>query len=248
MKKSLLAGVALLAALGMAQSAAARDWSGGFGGVHLGYAWGDFDFYDFDGYNDCSECVSPESFGDYFERWPVDADGWMGGATVGINSQHGHWVFGIVIDVGHMALDGHAIQPASHEFFGDDTFGGVDGGFYIAATGRIGYAFGESMVYAKAGVGGVDLGSHVIDDCDSGPCGGDLGVGWNNGLTDATVYGGGFEHALNDRWSLYIEYLHFDLDDQFIVFHEEGNGTWDFGVRGDVDTVKVGINLALGQP
>lgn len=122
MKRILAASAFVLAS----QMAFADNWTGAYGGINLGYAWGDADvsYDDFGGdafffgsvcdfgttsKDVVSACVARQDAGvqslvDGVPIGSADADGVMLGATFGINQQFGHWVVGIEGDVMNLGL------------------------------------------------------------------------------------------------------------------------------------------------
>jgi hypothetical protein len=71
------------------------------------------------------------------------------GGTAGYNLQRGNFVFGVEADIGYMNLNGSGIIPSSTPPNHRDAT--LDGGLYGDVTGRLGYAFDCTLVYAKGG-------------------------------------------------------------------------------------------------
>lgn len=211
-------------------------WSGFYVGAHAGYAQGDATTTD-----DIKDWCSP---GDtacikkYVGPFDWSPEGGFGGGTIGVNWQHGMFVVGIEGDLGYMGVTGSRKTDSSNPVKYQTLE--VDGGFYGVAAGRLGLAFGRTLVYAKSGWAYYDTN---ITQTTTNP-------GFTTHGTDALTgwaYGGGLEHALGQGWSIKAEYLHFQFDS------EQGDQTRDddgytFGNSSDldVDTVKLGVNYKFG--
>lgn len=137
----------------------------------------------------------------------------LGGVHIGFNWQAGNWVYGIE---------------------GDGSFGDDDKHSYLAsARARLGYASGNTMIYATAGVAfaGIDRftgifatdGADGADGADSPDAGGTGlgGAGGDGGTAGATrsesdevgfVIGAGIDTKLNDRITLGFEGLYYNFD------------------------------------
>ena len=115
--------------------------------------------------------------------------GFIGGLQAGYNWQRGPWVFGVEGDIqGSSADDTFAAWKFSNPWFG-------------TVRGRVGYAFGNVLVYGTLGlaVGGgrVELGGASESRTHTG---------WTAGA--------GMEVALTNAWSARVEYLYVDLSDR----------------------------------
>ncbi len=207
-------------ALTLATSAVAgHQWTGAYVGAMAGYASANTEMTDIDGYYTTGE------------RFDVDSDNAMIGAVFGINGQSGHWVYGIEAEAGVIAADGSAVQPSS----GGDLVANVDGGLYLSAAGRLGYAWDHWLVYAKAGVAAFDADVSLVE----------LGteIARADGLTAGAIYGAGLEYAFNDKWSVRAEYLRFDIGSDELV----APGFNLYEAETDVDTFRLGITVKLGS-
>ena len=167
-------------------------WTGIYVGGHVGYAWGDAEVRDTNG------GVPPGPF-------HYEPKGAFAGGTAGYNWQLGNVVVGIEADLGYMDLSGAgriaSSNPAAHQ---DIT---LDGGLYGDVTGRLGIAFGHTLVYGK---GGWAYYTGEARQKTTNP-------GYETTGTDAFsgfVVGGGIEHFLSPGLSIKAEYLHFDFGSQ----------------------------------
>jgi len=113
----------------------------------------------------------------------LDGNGWLGGVHAGYRWDMGQWVAGTELSWDKAKID-----------LGDVAGDELDS--VAALKLSVGREIGNSLVYgtiggahAKASVGGVDLS--------------------DNGM----VYGIGFDHALNDRWTVGGEVLQHKFDD-----------------------------------
>ena len=158
------------------------SWTGFYVGGNLGWGWtrGDGDI----------------AFGGPVGTFDGSGNGFLGGAQVGYNWQMENWVFGLEADIQGSAAKGDVNGTA-----GGVTFSGTaKTPWFATARGRIGYAFGRSMIY---GTGGVVYGRSTLDGTST--LGGDFSSSAN--YWTYTV-GAGYEMMLWDRWSAKIEYLY----------------------------------------
>ena len=96
--------------------------------------------------------------------------------------------------------------------------GNAQGGFYGDVTGRLGWAWGPALLYAKGGFAFLNATLHMKESIyDSfgmtelrfrGWC--DFSQDHSTTLTGWTV-GGGLEWKVSPMWSIKVEYLHFDF-------------------------------------
>jgi outer membrane immunogenic protein len=164
------------------------SWAGLYLGGHLGYEWGNVDYKVFDLFT--SQTARHNGF---------DANGVLGGGQIGYNFRSGPWVYGVEADLGGMSLSGSKIDvtpPQPNRLFSSS------GGFYGDITGRLGYAFDRTLIYAKGGTAFVNaelksIGAVVIADHS------DTLWGWTAGA--------GLEQRISAEWSVKLEYQHFDF-------------------------------------
>jgi opacity protein-like surface antigen len=235
MQKYLVAA-ALAAAFGVGGTASAADvysgslkdgpvylantWTGFYIGGHFGAAWGR------DKVRDLDDFVLQGSI----TKNDTGASG-VYGLQTGYNWQRGNIVFGVEIDLG--ALD---LNHRQNILF-NDTNASLNSGIYGDVTGRLGYSFGQSLIYAKGGFAFFDGKADVLDNGSARD---------TNTFTGWTV-GGGLEYALNPGWSVKAEYLHFDFDKENSTIAFSSGDVFRFSHDLTVDTVKAGLNYHLGH-
>lgn len=160
----------------------AYSWSGLYGGISGGYAWGENKIDD-DGIAGGSNKYKPA--------------GGFGGVQIGYNNQFSpHWLIGAEIDISGGKIDDD-LNPApgvrgKNEF---NAFG--------TARTRFGYVQDRWLVYLTGGAiwlrDKYKAASGIpITDATQ------YRVGW--------VFGGGLEYAVDQRWSWKLEYLYAPLD------------------------------------
>ena len=235
-------------------AAAPYSWSGPYIGVHGGYGWGNSSIRDggtnlYSGTGNKSippygafSC-GPALTGNYCNTpFELDPKGWLGGMQLGANWQQDHLVLGIEGDLGYLGVsnDYVLIRP-----FNDRDYGSVEYGFYGTATGRLGYAFDRSLVYAK---GGLAL-AHIEDrGYDLDLKGGSFqkyqgSEASKSGTETGWVLGGGIEHALSDRLTLKAEYLYMDFGSATSRSSDGDIYKYD----NQLHTAKIGLNYRLSS-
>jgi len=213
--------------MGPALAGDVHDWSGGYIGVHGGYAWGSASV------SDTSPGVVPGPF-----NYPVA--GALGGVQAGYNFQTGNIVFGPEVDVGYASASGSGVIGSSHAASHQDLT--LSGGAYADLTGRLGVGFGNTLLYAKGGAalyGGRALQQTTNPNYVGTPADGFLG--W--------VAGVGLEQALTENVSVKVEYDHYGFGTghgyQTAIAADPPTPAgykFDNWTNLGFDTVKVGLN------
>ncbi len=193
---------------------AAPNWTGYYIGGHVGGVWSTIDFTDV-GTN---------------VPFNNDTSGFFGGGQVGYAYQLGNLVIGPEVDVGGMDLSRSVTEPAAVSVSGFDTVGSVSSGFYFDITGRLGYAWGPSLIYIKGGYAYYGGSLSVNEVGNASVSHSNLG-GWTGGA--------GVEYLINPSWSLKAEYQFFEFNTFQLVIPASGN-TYDD--RFTAQTFKVGFN------
>ena len=206
MKKILLAGSALIAALSFASAAQAADiapapaydWTGFYLGANAGGAWSNTDVNQ-DVYINGTRVPGAAGLGNSLNG---NDTAFTAGGILGYNYQMDKIVLGAEADFNYLGFsesNKNNIDPVSYaktDFQAD---------WYGTVRGRLGFAIDNVLIY---GTGGLAYGNVSTD--------GKLVLGpyeWQ-GSNDNTKWGwtvgGGAEYGI-DNWSLGLEYLYVDL-------------------------------------
>ena len=171
--------------------------------------------------------------GGTFLTTDFDMSGALYGGQIGFNWQSGSTVFGIEGSLSGSSLQGNTTCALLFECKRD-----LD--WLATVTGKVGYAWGHSLLYGLAGVAWGDVNTDVTFLGTSVISGGDTHVGW--------VVGFGFEHAISNALSFRVEYAHIDLGHadhfSFDVF-ERINVTDTVDLK--MDTIRLGVNYKFGR-
>jgi opacity protein-like surface antigen len=204
------------------------EWNGVYAGTHLGAGFGRSDWAD--------PFPKPPS-GDYNTM-----GGALGGLQLGINRQFGKWVIGAEVAASLAQLEG------SNTCFGGDPNTNTAAqeceskthGLGLL-TGRLGYAFGRSLVYGRAG-GALAREAYVLN---TGAAGGAIDT--QRATNTGWVVGGGLEHALTDRWSVNAEYKYIDFGSRVVHFNVPAaiGQVGDTSIRSERQMVTLGVNYSF---
>jgi outer membrane immunogenic protein len=206
------------------------NWNGFYLGINGGGEFGHSEDKDLDNYN----------FPD--RPWGYSESSFVGGEQAGYNWQFGWIVFGPEIDLGYVDLNGRALEPGDPH----DTFGESNSDFYGTFRGRIGIAAGCWLFYGTGGGIAVNYDTRVIDTSltVAGP---DSINASKQELDWGYTVGGGIERMFQmwgRRWSLKIEYLYFNLDDQtFSAISGNGFGPYSWRAETEGHIVRAGLNF-----
>jgi outer membrane immunogenic protein len=192
MKRSLVAGLGLLAVAAMPASAAdlprgsmpykapayvaQYNWTGFYLGINGGGAWGDSDW------NGFAVSNSPS--------------GGMIGGTAGYNWQGAGspWVFGLEGDIDWTNIRDNATACGGLNCQTKNNWLGT-------VRGRVGYTFDRFMPYFTGGLAFGDVEANIAGFAGSK----DTNLGWTVGV--------GIEGVIAGNWTAKLEYLHADLGD-----------------------------------
>jgi outer membrane immunogenic protein len=141
---------------------------------------------------------------------PTNPSGFVGGAQAGYNWQSGSMVFGLEGDLQASAAD-DTFAPWK---FSNPWFGTV--------RGRIGYAFGNVLLYGTGGLAFGELRGETFGLSES-----HTNAGWTAGV--------GAEFGFAPHWTAKVEYLFVDLSDSRFTITGAQNG-YEFGL------VRAGVN------
>lgn len=203
----------------------AFSWTGFYVGGHAGLATGDTS----GGIVDAPSFLSTD----------YNLEGALYGAHAGYNYQMGQTVLGIEGTYSGSDIDG----KTSCVFNLFSCQRELD--WLATIEGRLGYAFGPTMVYARGGVAWGEL-ETTNDFFIPGlltTTGSETHTGWTAGF--------GIEHALGKNVVARIEYAHIDLGEestpQTVSIFGSPVGTIPTEVDAEIDTIKVGLSFKFGH-
>ena len=149
-------------------------------------------------------------------------------------------MLGIEAEYAWANIDGLALDPFFANKNGDPQLLGAETRGLGSVTGRVGYAFDRFLVYGKGGAawahdqysaGLFFLGFAGVTNFTAS----ESRVGW--------TVGAGVEYAFWDRWSVKLEYNHYEFGDQRVnLFDPVGLAIVPTDIDQRIDTVKIGIN------
>jgi outer membrane immunogenic protein len=245
MKKQLLVGAALLAAMSGAATAAdlgrpapapvytkappplpLYNWTGFYLGGNLGAAWGQSNLTDtLTGLN--------------FSRTSNAV--FTGGGQVGFNYQVSSVVFGVEGDFDWLANNnnnGTGVVIAVPGGFNTFT-ASLNNRWVTTLTGRLGWAWDRVLLYGKGGAAWVGNNGFTVTDVTTGAS----LSGSTSGTTTGWTAGGGLEWAFANNWSARVEYDFIGLSNRtFAVALPPIAGDTFTTSRNNVQMVTVGLN------
>ncbi|MCP5366122.1 MAG: porin family protein [Hyphomicrobiales bacterium] len=193
-----------------------HDWTGFFAGLQAGHGTGDSSWID-------DPRFGGASLGSH------DIQGPTVGAQVGYNWQMDRWVFGAEADASWADLSGnHVDQFASDLHTTVKALGTI--------TGRVGRAYGNHHIYLEGGGAWENV---EYEDF--------FGVGMGcNGCTDTTrwgwVFGGGWEYAFMDNFSVKLEYNYITYGNETFGFSGGIGGNFVQTIEDTYHHFKVGVS------
>ena len=216
--------------------AAPWSWTGFYIGGHIGGALENSNLQD---------PFGPVSFGD-----SVTTTAFIAGGQIGGNYQIGNVVLGAEADLSWATSRGDetCFGLAGGNFFASNC--SVDPTLFSTFTGRLGYAFGHTLLYAK---GGVAWEHTNVDMAVNNNPGQHFLASANSYSEWGSTAGGGVEYALTPAWSLKLEYDYLGFGTANVATpYVPGNLLPGrpvgpiAGLSSDVQEVKLGINYKLG--
>ncbi len=235
-------------------------WTGFYIGANAGVDWSSFninqhtftDTWSWDNYTYYDSTKIPNH--------NLDSTGGFIGGQFGYNFQYGSsWVYGIEVDLGAMTVNnkfsdfgqmGNKYGPIAGVLYNNNN--NNDMNFYGDVTGRLGYTWGSTLIYAKGGFAWLEN-NFAMRETMYWNGGGYNTYNGNNNDNTATgwVVGAGVEWKVSPSWSLKAEYLHFDFGNNNNsccndYTWNDGSSSWNNNFHNNsdltVDTVKIGFN------
>jgi outer membrane immunogenic protein len=216
-------------------------WTGFYLGVNGGF--GGFDSLKFR--DDTFLPGTPSTF--FRITGKTDLAGGFGGGQLGYNLQSGGFVYGVEADIQGSNIQGHggAFQLAGT--LGRFAAAKTDIDYFGTVRGRLGYAWGGTLIYATGGFayGGVNS-RFAFEDTNGGNgrvSNTQTGTGW--------VAGAGVEYKIAPNWSLKGEYQFIDLGSESVTRPLISPPA--ISLRGsekdlEFNTVRVGLNYYFNTP
>ena len=235
MKKLLLAGSALVAALSIASAAnaadvdpAGYDWTGFYVGANAGVSWNNSSVNN-------SFSVDGVNLKGINNNIDDNQAAFTAGGILGYNYQIDQVVLGVETDFNYLGFsqDGNRSGTLDHDGGAIDlkAKGSLEADWFGTIRGRLGYAFDNMLIY---GTGGAAYG-HVNGNGKLTATTGDTEYTWK-GSNDSTNWGwtvgGGVEYGI-DKWTLGVEYLYVDLGDG--NWSDNSNPDHEYKLKGDAD-------------
>lgn len=169
------------------------------------------------------------------------ATGPFAGGQIGANWQVGALVLGLEADGGRADLRGDATC-----FTG---LGGIDCGHVVkalaTATGRVGFAFDRSLLYAKAGGAWAETAYSLNGNTFNVA----LGTGSTSLDRSGWVAGIGVEYALSNHWTTRVEYDHVGLGTVTVPFPSVATiNARSIDISQSIDLMTLGVNYKFDWP
>lgn len=234
------------------------SWTGFYVGANIGYGWGQ---------SKTRTALDPTS------SWAVEAPafrtGWaalsngttnpsgvLGGIQAGYNYQMNSIVLGLEADINLSGMKGNSTTFGAPTPPGPPTYTwmrSAKNDWFLTLRPRIGVTFDRTLVYVTGGL--------AVGDIK-----GDWSVLGSNGYSKAGsvnktkagwTIGGGVEQAINQNWSVKLEYLYTDLGRvDYASFYRPGSTFAPPGANYrellsqdlKFHTVRVGVNYRFGGP
>ncbi len=161
----------------------------------------------------------------------------IGGITDGYNLQFApNWVIGYESETGYISLKGSSAfagRPTSTAFTNIEST-------YSVWSGRLGYAWDRSLIYAKGGLALAQLETGVTD-----PTPGIHTDTSGHRYRFGYAVGGGWEYMLDPKWSIKAEYLYLGLDRSYTTTGNTLAGPTQVFTTTNIPgihTAKIGLN------
>lgn len=197
---------------------AGYNWTGVYFGVHGGYAWG-------------STRQEDPIFNPTFSPTDVKLDGLLAGAQLGANWQYGNLVVGAELDGSWASVRNSVSDIGIIGLIGQK----FDIHALATATGRVGYAMGPWLAYAKAGGAWADM-KLTTSSISAVP------VSYSESWFGVTA-GAGMEVAFLRNVSAKVEYNFVYFGEKSFVFSNPNTTT---SIDHMLHLVKAGVNVRFG--
>jgi outer membrane immunogenic protein len=215
------------------------NWTGVYVGLDAGYAWG----------KDDPSCAFVPGVGSPCQgiAFPdLKSQGGLFGAEIGANWQYQNWVLGVAADWSALDVHSSAAFPSVDAGKTDQLAGRYD--WLGTARGRVGYAFGQSLLYGTGGFAAGQVKYAYNNEFNSTSA----GYFTTTGTRDGWTAGAGWEYRITPNWGFKLEYLHVNLGSSTLdisASKTDGNlvlgnlpGTSVLHFNNSFDLVRAGVN------
>lgn len=178
----------------------------------------------------------------------TDANGFVGGGQIGFNHVMGSLVVGIEASIAGGSLGDQISENPPP--VGNDYRTSTDINYLGSVTGRLGFAFDRTLVYAKGGYAftSVDFNASFFNkDGPGGTNGSQVRIS-NDYSLDGWTVGGGLEYALTDNVTLGVEYSHYEFGSETATLATTNSGILTETVSSDLkmDVINARLNFKFG--
>lgn len=208
------------------------QWSGYYGGVLFGGQFGR-----------SSDKTGDIGYNADNEEWNYSESGLNTGLEFGYSYPWRNVFLGPEIEVGYLNMTGNGTQPSSP---GGDTKGKSSSDLYTSLRVRIGIDVNDYLLFLTGGAMETKYTSQVVDSCSIAPCGGGTVDAYNNSYVFGYTVGGGVEHMIAKNWSMKIEYLYFNLNNQSLNGATNLGNSYNWTAQTYGNIVRGGVSYYFG--
>lgn len=172
-----------------------------------------------------------------------DDIGLFAGISAGYNYQTGPWVIGAEADISAANINSNAKCSGSTGFvgYGMSWRCGSETNWIGSLAPRVGYAFGNSLLFAKVGL--------AYANSDS-----KLSYPWPNGQREVSkstsryglALGLGYEHNLGGNWSAKAEYAYYNFGSKAFSGSDRDGAVYGASSAPSMNVFKFGLNYRFG--
>jgi outer membrane immunogenic protein len=195
------------------------NWTGFYIGGHIGGAFSD----------------NNNNFGATVTGGNNNDGRFLGGVQVGGDYQFANTSFVVGVEGQYSWLDRNNnnafVFPGGFTYFNNQRA-------LASVTGRVGYAWGPALVYAKGGYAYSDSRDQVF------LAGAPVAFNFDRGHRDGYTVGGGVEYMFTPNWSAKAEYMYYNFNRSTFITPAALAPFGSF--RDDEHTFKVGLNYRFG--
>lgn len=225
------------------------SWAGFYAGVNGGGAW------DANPQNILLTATPP--LGGYPSTVSgTNASGGFGGGQIGYNWQlpgglkdgPSNWVIGLEADIQGAGVES-SVGPKVINGFGDAVSAKKELDYFGTLRGRIGYAFGNTLLYGTGGFAYGGVKNRVFDNLAVVPPLGTVTM-QRSATETGYVVGAGVEYLIAPHWSFKAEYQYIDLGSYNLSSTEvpPSGITFTSGkLENTFNTVRAGVNYHFGS-